>query len=462
MDDPHKSKDTPNSRRDLMNMNIRPELHLYSDKGKIMKPRARYTLRPTKRIAFCNWNRSVRFPDGFASNLRRCVPPNEGRLTGLKSHDCHVIMQRLLPVAARAYLDKDISDAIIELCNFFKKMCAKSLNVSDLISAQSDVIMILCKLQRIFPPAFFDVMVHLVMHLPEEAILGGPEHLRWMFSTERYLKELKECVRNPAKPEGSIAEAYISKEAITFCARYFNDVETKFNRPQRNPICDVMAQLSVFRSQCIPIGGRMSVALDPEKHKHSQFYILNNCPEIDSFVQEHKQELMESGFTDLEFQHRQRFSDWFYKKWRRVLAVRLLRSVSQFGDFFLKHLFTYFCLFMPPNLIIESAQLTSPDTVVDERAIMREVFGTRRGHECGFGRILKGSKSSAIHDIPESSITSNTARKETQGATPNAESYANLLKETLARLKAKVGIDVDEEEETDAQFTHHENESEQC
>ncbi|CAA0819830.1 Unknown protein, partial [Striga hermonthica] len=77
----------------------------------------------------------------------------------------------------------------------------------------------------------------------------------------------------------------------------------------------------------------------------------------------------------------------------------------------------------------ESAQLAFPDDIVDERAIMREVFGTRRGHECGFGRILKGSKSSSIHDIPESSITSNSTRKDTQGATPNAESYVNLLKE---------------------------------
>ncbi|GER27425.1 5-formaminoimidazole-4-carboxamide-1-(beta)-D-ribofuranosyl 5'-monophosphate synthetase, partial [Striga asiatica] len=109
----------------------------------------------------------------------------------------------------------------------------------------------------------------------------------------------------------------------------------------------------------------------------------------------------------------------------------------------------------------ESARLSSPNNIVDERAIMREVFGTRRGNECGFGWILKGSKSSAIHDIPESSITSNTTRKYTQGATPNVERYVNLLKEALARLKAKVEIYVDEEEEKDAQFIYHENENKQ-
>jgi hypothetical protein len=29
---------------------------------------------------------------------------------------------------------------------------------------------------KIFPPAFFDVMVDLPMHLPDEALLRGPVH----------------------------------------------------------------------------------------------------------------------------------------------------------------------------------------------------------------------------------------------------------------------------------------------
>ena len=30
---------------------------------------------------------------------------------------------------------------------------------------------ILCDLEKIYPPAFFDVMVHLAVHLPDEALL---------------------------------------------------------------------------------------------------------------------------------------------------------------------------------------------------------------------------------------------------------------------------------------------------
>ena len=36
-----------------------------------------------------------------------------------------------------------------------------------------DIPLILCKLEKISSPAFFDVMVHLAVHLPNEALLRG-------------------------------------------------------------------------------------------------------------------------------------------------------------------------------------------------------------------------------------------------------------------------------------------------
>ena len=59
---------------------------------------------------------------------------------------------------------------------------------------EEHIVLVLCKLELIFPPEFFDIMVHLVMHLPEEAILKGPVQMRWMYSFERFMKMLKEYV----------------------------------------------------------------------------------------------------------------------------------------------------------------------------------------------------------------------------------------------------------------------------
>ena len=75
--------------------------------------------------------------------------------------------------------------------------------MKDLQKSEVVVAPILCKLECIFPPAFFDIMVHLMIHSPKEALLGGPVHYRWMYPYECYIKKLKNYVRNRARPGGS-------------------------------------------------------------------------------------------------------------------------------------------------------------------------------------------------------------------------------------------------------------------
>ena len=50
------------------------------------------------------------------------------------------------------------------------------------------IAMALCHLERLIPPAFFDVMVHLTIHLADEAKLAGPVQYRWMYPIERIVK----------------------------------------------------------------------------------------------------------------------------------------------------------------------------------------------------------------------------------------------------------------------------------
>ena len=49
----------------------------------------------------------------------------------------------------------------------------------------------------------------------------------------RYLGFMKHLMHNRARPEGSIAENYISNESLNFISRYLRGVETRLNRPQR-------------------------------------------------------------------------------------------------------------------------------------------------------------------------------------------------------------------------------------
>jgi hypothetical protein len=44
---------------------------------------------------------------------------------------------------------------------------------------------------------------------------------------------MKSYVGNKAKPEGSIAEGYLMQEILTFCSRYLENIETRWNRSAR-------------------------------------------------------------------------------------------------------------------------------------------------------------------------------------------------------------------------------------
>ncbi|GJY26757.1 hypothetical protein Tco_0401483 [Tanacetum coccineum] len=301
-----KSKDTAKARKNLKRLGIRSGLWLGQTKNwKCSKPQAAYSFTPENRKKFCQFIKGVKLPDGFGSNFKHKVTNNDTNITGLKSHDCHIMMQRLLPYGLQQYLPDEVAKPIIELCLFFKQICSATLMEDDMLKAQSKVVDILCNLELIYPPAFFDIMIHLVIHLPLEALEGGPIRPRWMFPFERFMKKLKGYVRNKAKLEGSIAEGYVAEEALTFSSYYFRDVTMKFNRPDRNvdpppPTC----QFQVFRSLCKSIGLRSVIRFDAQELKKVIWYVLHNSPEIDTYRSQFK-----SKFPNKDM--KEEFPDWF-------------------------------------------------------------------------------------------------------------------------------------------------------
>ena len=52
-------------------------------------------------------------------------------------------------------------------------------------------------------------------------MVGGPVQFRWMYSKERELKKIRSTIRNKARVEGCIAEAYALKEITFFSSTYF-------------------------------------------------------------------------------------------------------------------------------------------------------------------------------------------------------------------------------------------------
>ena len=129
----------------------------------------------------------MKVPDGYAANISRCVQVKPPKNFGLKSHDNHILIQQLLSVALQNVLPKHVRSPIMKLCVYFRQLCSKVLNPCDLVQMENEIGKTLCDLERIFPPSFFDVMIHLSVHLASEAKIAGPVHYRWMYPIERYV-----------------------------------------------------------------------------------------------------------------------------------------------------------------------------------------------------------------------------------------------------------------------------------
>ncbi|XP_073283586.1 uncharacterized protein [Primulina huaijiensis] len=284
-----KSKDGVNARKDLVHLKIRQELHP-QEKGenKYHLPAAPYTLSKKEMDVFCSRLKKIKLPDGYSSNIGNCVSVEERKLIGLKSHDCHVLMQQLLSVALRNLLPKGPRNAIFLLGAFYNELCQRVLDRNRLEQLEENTAEILCMLERYFPPAFFTISVHLTIHLASEARLCGPVQFRWMYPFERFMKILKGYVKNRARPEGCIAECYLVEERMAFCSAYIKNASSIGVRSNRND--DLEYGLSEGRPIC---KGKEKI-LEDHVLQAAHRYVLFNTAEVEPYLQMHIDELKQT------------------------------------------------------------------------------------------------------------------------------------------------------------------------
>ncbi|XP_010431497.1 PREDICTED: uncharacterized protein LOC104715823 [Camelina sativa] len=311
-----KSKDGVKARKDLADMGIRQKLHTQEKGKRTYLPPAAYWLSKSEKTEFCKRLSSFRGPDGYSANISNCVSVDPPMIGGLKSHDHHVLLQNLLPVALRGLLPKGPRIAVIRLCNFFKRLCQRVLDPEKLISLEAECVETFCQLERYFPPSLFDIMYHLPIHLAREARLGGPVHFRWMYPFERYMKTLKAYVKNYARPEACMAEGYLAEECIAFCMEFLQNsvpVEETINRNE-----DVGSPGGILEGR--PFQKAAQVVLSDKERDIAHRYVLMNMAVMSPYVDMHLEELQSMDVrcrkseTLLWKLHADRFSQWVKDK----------------------------------------------------------------------------------------------------------------------------------------------------
>ncbi|GKC97064.1 putative transposase-associated domain-containing protein [Tanacetum coccineum] len=274
---PGKMKDGLNARLDLAELGVKPELFAMQDEDKTTLPPAGYTLTNAEKDIFCETLHNIKVPEGYCSNFSSLVNLKDRKLIGLKSHDYHMLMQEFLPIAIRSIMHPPTRYAIIRFCFFFKSICSKEIILQELDKMQAELVVTLCLLEKFFPLSFFDIMIHLTVHLTREVKLCGPICFRWMYPFERCMKVIKGHVRNRNKPEGCIAEETIAEETIEFFSEYHKSMETIGIPPDKHETNE--------NEEGKPLSTGKSSEVSAELFQKAHLYVIHNTDEIVPYIE---------------------------------------------------------------------------------------------------------------------------------------------------------------------------------
>ncbi|CAL2257443.1 unnamed protein product [Prunus armeniaca] len=276
-----KTKDTIKARLDLERMGIRRGLWMNRDSDKARRDLAFFSMKPNDKKQFLKFVSSVKFPDEYASNITRCVNVDGGKFAGLKSHDCHVFMQCLLHVGIQHLLPEDVVKPIMLLSRFFSQLTAKTLLKTDINQLRHDIV----------------------------------HKYSLQLSSQASRRAEKKCTQQGEARMINL-EAWVQYDLLTFCGMYLKDVETGFNRPQRNNDGGVRNEkLSIFAQSARPFGDPVrGESFSRNDIEVAHWFVLNNCDEIMKYLDEHE-DIMKREHPSHLYAKKQLFLTFRYKRY---------------------------------------------------------------------------------------------------------------------------------------------------
>ena len=142
-------------RQDLQRRGIQRHLWLTANpkRGrKMLKPAATYVLSNAEFQTFGDTVESLKTLTGYSSAFGKHI---QKKIFGaLKSHDYHVLMQQVMPLALHGLLKSRPRMAVMKMCKVFRKICMKVYVLVEFHSLEADVAENMALLEMEFPPLF--------------------------------------------------------------------------------------------------------------------------------------------------------------------------------------------------------------------------------------------------------------------------------------------------------------------
>jgi len=308
MNEKFKSKDHAKARADLEELDIRLELQPNGTGAQPALSAIKLTRQEKQEL--CDFFRSVKVPSGYAANIQKLVHPKENKMLPMKAHDCDVMLTIMLVVGIRNILPEKPRMAFMTLCFFFNAISEKVLYEESLNDLEENIYVTMCLLDAYFTPTFFDISVHLIIHLVKEIRYLGPMFLHHMYPYERFMSTLNKYAKSRVHTEGSMAQCYSTEEVVDWCLSYIDPM---------NPI-----GISKSRHEGRLVGkgfiGEKQITPDQIDFERAKFLVLQHTKEVEPYIIEHmnmlRQQNPHRGKVWLAREHMHGFNSWFRDRLR--------------------------------------------------------------------------------------------------------------------------------------------------
>jgi hypothetical protein len=206
----------------------------------------------------------------------------------------------------RGLLPENVRVPIVKLCSFLNAISQKVINPLTLKDLEKDVVQCLVSFELVFPPTFFNIMTHLIVHLVEEIRILGPVFLHNMFPFERFMGVLKKYVHNRARPEGSISKGYGTEEVIEFCVDFIPDLKP-IGVPQSRHEGRLRGKGT--------LGKKVTLCQDGNSFTRAHYTVLHNSSLVAPYIEEHRNMLRSKHPEDcIDEQHMSTFGGWLQRR----------------------------------------------------------------------------------------------------------------------------------------------------
>ncbi|MCO5560062.1 hypothetical protein L7F22_013668 [Adiantum nelumboides] len=186
-------KDTTAARNDLKDQNSKPNLWPLSD-----ETRRETTYEPVPWVLTAEEvqtinkrSQLIRTPTGYGASCRNMFTLDDKSLSSLKTHNWHNFLKHVLPLVIDGCTTQGVRNVIYRLGSLARWITSREIDKGLIPQKKRECIELFCLMEKELPTSFFDIQVHLLIHLVDEIELAGVVSARWMFWVERFMGVLK-------------------------------------------------------------------------------------------------------------------------------------------------------------------------------------------------------------------------------------------------------------------------------